>query len=452
MKVVVALVLALFAAAAVSAPPIVKTESGLLQGVADENVIVYKGIPFAAPPLGERRWKAPQPAAHWAGIRKADTFPPQCSQLGPPLPTMPAEPTSEDCLYLNLWAPVKHSHAKVPVIVFFYGGGFRRGSASTPFYASGGLPKATGIILVNVNYRVGPLGFLAHPELSAESSHHVSGNYALLDAIAGLQWVKRNVSAFGGDPARVTIFGHSAGSQLVSKLMISPPARGLFHAAIADSNADMGPMHTNEGMAVLSDAEKAGVAFASSLGARSLAELRKIPAETITESTFEGLPGVYGTSPSLPIVDGYVQPDDTYTLYTKGKQADVPLLLGYNEGEGEYFQAPITSSDYTAAVRKKYAAFADQILALFPAGSDEQTERNNSRLDAERSFVVMGSGECTDFTSQDLLLPFCFPIRQRPRRRATLRLPVPVRNAMERRSAENWQKNRRILDHLCQDR
>jgi para-nitrobenzyl esterase len=233
-------------------------------------------------------------------------------------------------------------------------------------YASGGLTKATGIILVNVNYRVGPLGFLAHPALSAESPHNVSGNYALLDAIAGLQWVKRNVSAFGGDPTRVTIFGQSAGSQLVSKLMVSPPARGLFHAAIGESNADMGPKHTNEGMAVLADAEKAGAAFAASFGAKSIAELRKVPADRITASTFEGLPGVYGTGQTLPIVDGYVLPDDSYSLYAKGEQAQVPLLLGYNADEGEYFQTAITKTDYGAAVRKKYGEFADQVLGALP--------------------------------------------------------------------------------------
>jgi para-nitrobenzyl esterase len=271
-------------------------------------------------------------------------------------------------------------------MVFFYGGGFRHGSASTPLYASGGLTKATGVILVNVNYRVGPLGFLAHPELSAESHHRVSGNYALLDAIAGLQWVKRNVSAFGGDPDRVTIFGQSAGSQLVSKLMVSPPARGLFHAAIGESNADMAPKHTNEGMAVLADAEKAGVAFAASLGAKSIAELRKVPAEKITASTFEGLPGVYGTGQTLPIVDGYVLPDDTYALYAKGEQAQVPVLLGYNADGGEYFQTPITMTAYAVAVRKKYGAFADQVLALFPASTDDEAMRSNSQLDAEGAF------------------------------------------------------------------
>jgi len=283
MKLTIAALLSISATLAATSglETVVKIDSGWVSG-SGTAVRSYKGIPFAAPPVGDLRWKAPQPAKHWGGIRKADKFPAQCSQLGPPLPTMPEEPTSEDCLYLNLWAPATHTKSKLPVMVFFYGGAFRHGSASTPLYASGGLTKATGIILVNVNYRVGPLGFLAHPALSAESLHHVSGNYALLDAIAGLQWVKRNVSAFGGDPNRVTIFGQSAGSQLVSKLMVSPPVRGLFHAAIGESNADMGPKHTNEGMAVLADAEKAGAAFAASFGAKSIAELRKVPADRIT--------------------------------------------------------------------------------------------------------------------------------------------------------------------------
>ncbi len=253
------------------------------------------------------RWKEPQPRKHWRGVRKADTFPSQCSQLGPPLPTMPEEPTSEDCLYLNLWTPAKRLNSKLPVMVFFYGGAFRQGSASTPLYASGGLPKTTGIILVTINYRVGPLGFLAHSELSAESPRHVSGNYALLDAIAGLQWVKRNISAFGGDPSRVTIFGQSAGSQLVSLLMISPPARGLFSAAIGESNANMGP-----GMPRLADAERSGASFAATLAARSLAELRRIPAEKITKAPFNAWPNI----------DGYAIPDETFTMFTKGLQTD----------------------------------------------------------------------------------------------------------------------------------
>jgi para-nitrobenzyl esterase len=284
---------------------------------------------------------------------------------------MPEEPTSEDCLYLNLWTPANPSSSKLPVMVFFNGGEFRRGSASTPLYASGGLAKATGVILVTVNYRIGPLGFLAYPELSTESPHHVSGNYAVLDAIAALEWVKRNISAFGGDSSRVAIFGQSAGSQLVSLLMISPPARGLFHAAIAESNANMGP-----GMMVITDAERRGVVFAESLGAKSLAALRKISAEKITASAFDAWPNV----------DGYVLPSETFTTFTKGLQTDVPLLLGYNEDEGQYFQTPITTADYTAQVRKEYGSFADQVLELFPAGTDEEAARSKSHLWAETAF------------------------------------------------------------------
>jgi para-nitrobenzyl esterase len=248
-------------------------------------------------------------------------------------------------------------------------------------YSSGGLPKTTGVILVTLNYRVGPLGFLAHPELSAESSHHVSGNYALLDAIAGLRWVKRNIAAFGGDSKKVTIFGQSAGSQLVSLLMISPPAQGLFHAAIGESNANMGP-----GMAVLAEAEKSGVAFAASLGAQSIAELRKVSAQKISGSKFEVPPGTRGTNQAWPIVDGYVIPDETYTLYAKGMQADVPLLLGYNKDEGQYFQTPQTVAGYVAAVRKEYGAFADQFLVRYPATNDGEASLSNSKLWAENAF------------------------------------------------------------------
>ncbi|MGC1521890.1 MAG: carboxylesterase family protein [Steroidobacteraceae bacterium] len=373
----------------------VKIDRGFVRGVVDGNVVEYKGIPFAAPPVGNLRWKPPQSPNHWPGVLEATRFPSQCSQLGPPLPTMPEEPTSEDCLYLNLWTPAKHTNAKLPVMVFFYGGGFLRGSASTPLYASGGLPKAAGVILVTVNYRVGALGFLAHPELSAESPRHVSGNYALLDAIAALKWVSRNVSAFGGDPRRVTIFGQSAGSQLISLLMISPPARGLFSAAIAESNANMGP-----GMPVLADAERSGVAFAESLGAQSLADLRKVPAEKITAPPFEAWPNI----------DGYVIPDETYTLYARGRQASVPLLLGYNEDEGEYFQAPTTATDYKAAVRKTYGSFADQVLDLFPGGTDGEAARSKTQLWAEAAFgwQMWSWARINSLTSKQKTFFYCF--------------------------------------------
>ena len=383
----IGMLMALFALTGLAAAdPVVTTDSGRIEGLIHGDIAEYRGVPFAQPPLAGLRWQAPRPVKHWPGIRKANQFPAQCSQLGPPLPTMPEEPTSEDCLYLNLWTPAIEPPQKLPVMVFFYGGGFVRGSASTPLYASGGLTQATGVIVVTVNYRLGALGFLAHPELSAESPHHTSGNYALLDAIAGLKWVKRNISAFGGDPDCVTIFGQSAGSYLINKLMISPPARGLFHAVIAESSADMGPTGTNEGLATLADAEKAGVAFARSLGARSITELRRVSAEKITASDFAGLPGIYGSSQTLPIVDGYLIPRDTHASYLAGQQAPVPLLLGYNLDEGQYFESPTTVAEYFSKVSARYGIFAERMEAAYPAHTDEEAAHAQSQLTAEHAF------------------------------------------------------------------
>lgn len=299
---------------------------------------------------------------------------------------MPVEPVSEDCLYLNLWVPAGPANAKRPVMVWLYGGGFRRGSASTPLYWGDELVRSKGVIVVNLSYRVGPLGFLVHPDLTAESSYQASGNYGLLDTIAGLRWVQRNVAAFGGDPTNVTVFGQSAGAWIINKLMISPLARGLFHAAIAQSGGDMGPMRTREGMAVLTDAEKSGVAFATVLGARSIAELRRISAHEITAAEFAGLPAIPHSNAALPIVDGYVIPDDTYTLYSAGKQADVPLLVGYNADEGAHMVSAVGATQYVASTHAQYGALADRFLALYPAGSEAESSRSQTRLAAESAF------------------------------------------------------------------
>lgn len=362
------------------------TDSGPVQGVRDGSIVVYKGIPFAAPPIGDLRWRAPQPAPRWDKVLKADAYKSQCMQLGPPLPTMPEETSSEDCLYLNLWAPAGLTDAKRPVMVWFYGGSFRRGSASTPLYWGDELARNRDVIVVTVNYRVGPLGFLVHPELTAESGYQGSGNYGLMDAVAGLQWVQRNAAAFGGDPQNVTIFGQSAGAWVVNKLMVSALARGLFHKAIAQSGGDMGPTRTREGRAVLSDAEKSGVAFATSLGAASIAELRRTSAETITAARFESLPGIPQSNAALPIVDGYVIPRDTYALYAAGKQADIPLLIGYNADEGAYGFEPVETAVYLENIRKQFGVLADEFLALYPATPEVESARSQARLWAESTF------------------------------------------------------------------
>ena len=358
-----------------------------MSGVREDDVIVYKGIPFAAPPVGPLRWRAPQPVARWSGLLAADKYKPQCVQNWPPVPTMPAEPVSEDCLYLNLWAPAEAAKTQRPVMVFIYGGGFRAGSASTPLYRGNALAHRYGVIQVNLSYRVGPLGFLVHPELTAESGYHASGNYGLLDVIAGLQWVQRNVTAFGGDPDNVTVFGQSAGAWVINNLMVSPLARGLFHAAIAESEGgDMGPAGTQEGMALLAGAERGGVAFAKTFGAQSIAQLRQVPADKITASDFPGLPAVANSDMALPIVDGYVIPDDPYTLCAAGKQADVPLLLGYNANESAHMFSPVSRGAFIANVRQHYGAMAEQFLALYPASSAAEALRSQGRLWVESTF------------------------------------------------------------------
>jgi para-nitrobenzyl esterase len=253
-----------------------RVEQGILQGTKEAGLTVYKGIPFAAPPVGDLRWRAPQPASAWQGIRLADKFAPQCVQGGSG-PDGKAPAMSEDCLYLNVWSPARSASGRVPVLVWIYGGGFNAGATSVPVY-SGEVLARKGVVLVSIAYRVGALGFLAHPELSAESPQHVSGNYGLLDMIAGLQWIQKNIAAFGGDPNKVTIFGESAGGIAVSQLCASPLAKGLFQGAISESGGSFGPPRPSggpgENMRLLATAERDGQAFAVGAGADSLAELR----------------------------------------------------------------------------------------------------------------------------------------------------------------------------------
>lgn len=331
----VTLGLLLAACSGSSGRAVVMTESGPVAGTVDGGVRVFRGIPFAAPPVGRLRWQPPEGVKSWKQVLAADAYKPQCTQPGPPLPGMPQEPNSEDCLYLNLWAPARAAAVPRAVMVFLYGGGLRRGSASTPLYWGDELARREDIIVVNLAYRIGPLGFLAHPGLSAESARHVSGNYGLLDMVAGLSWVKRNIAAFGGDPGNVTVFGQSAGSYAINELMVSPLARGLFQKAIGESSADMGPAGSTDGIVRLADAERVGVAFAQSLGAGSIAELRKMPAERIQFAEFKGLPDVPHYDGARDVLDGYVIPDDIYSLYAAGKQAHIPLLLGYDADEDE---------------------------------------------------------------------------------------------------------------------
>ena len=339
-------------------PSPVKVSEGMVQGTFENGLTVYKGIPFAAPPVGDLRWKAPQPAAKWEGVKQATKYGPAAFQGG-----NPPSGKSEDCLYLNVWTPAKSAREKIPVLVWIYGGGFSFGSTAEPGYNGEKLAKK-GVVLVSIAYRVGQLGFLAHPELSAENPNHTSGNYGLLDQIAGLQWIKKNIAAFGGDPDKVTIFGESAGGISVSMLCASPLAKGLFQGAISESGGSFGPTRSTtypgENMKTLKQAELDGKSYAQKVGASSIAELRKIEADK--------LPLGMGMGGGWPITDGYVIPDDQHKMYEAGKYNDIPVLIGYNSDEGASFSREKKPEEYIAGVKARYGKFADDLIKAYPAG------------------------------------------------------------------------------------
>ncbi|AEV98752.1 carboxylesterase [Niastella koreensis] len=350
-------------------PAAIKIADGLVQGRVEGGLTVYRGIPFALPPVGNLRWRAPQPVKKWDTVLQANKFAP-----GPVQGWTPPSGKSEDCLYLNVWSPALSAGEKLPVLVWIYGGGFNAGATSDVNY-SGEKLAAKGVLFVSIAYRVGQLGFLAHPELSAESPSHTSGNYGLLDMIAGLQWVQKNIAAFGGDPGKVTIFGESAGGIAVSMLCASPLAKGLFRGAISQSGGSFGPPRTTtypgENLKKLPDAESAGSAYVKNAGYNSIANLRKLDADK--------LPAIRGLA--WPIIDGWVIPDDQYKLYDAGKYNDVAVMIGYNSDEGASFSPPKTPADYTTAVNTRYGKFAADLLKAYPVDSNNvpKTARDLSR-------------------------------------------------------------------------
>lgn len=383
--IVAASLLAAFATTAGAQPA--KTDGGLIEGTATNGVTAYKGIPFAAAPVGDLRWRAPQPPAPWQGVRKADAFGPACPQdqsfnkfIG-----LPELPTSEDCLYLNVWTPAKSSGAKLPVMVWIYGGGFTGGATGLPTYDGAHL-ASKGVVLVSIGYRIGALGYLAHPELDAESGGHGSGTYGLMDQIAGLKWVQKNIAAFGGDPAKVTIFGESAGGYSVSMLAYSPKARGLFARVIAESGANFHPpkVTADEGgvsAPALALAEKQGTDFLGKIGAKSIAEARKVSPAAIMKAQGPELGAFW------PALDGNVLPGDEYVAYEHGAYNDTPALIGTNEDEGAVFVRQATVDEYTRMVKAQYGNKASAILAAYPAMTDAQALRAQRDLFADTAFV-----------------------------------------------------------------
>jgi para-nitrobenzyl esterase len=353
----------------------VLTDSGLISGVREGGLNVYKGVPFAAPPLGELRWRPPSPNEPWPGTRKTNAFAPACMQEGVSMPGEAPPAVSEDCLYLNIWAPPPSLRKPVPVIAWIYGGGYRNGSASMPLYWGDRLAHKQ-VLVVTIAYRLGPLGFLALPELTRESPHQSSGNYGLMDQIAALEWIQRNIAAFGGDPKRVTIAGQSSGAISVSVLMASPRAAGLFQRAIGESGGLFEPLQLAPNY-VLANAERDGEKYAATLGARSLQELRRLPAAAL-------LGGANAGGVTHPVIEPYVLPVSPYEAFASGHQNDVPLLIGSNAEEARALTdvADVKSATFDQGVESSFGALPAPIMAAYPHATD--AEARQARLDLER--------------------------------------------------------------------
>ncbi|QJW90524.1 carboxylesterase family protein [Spirosoma taeanense] len=375
--------------------PQAKTANGVLEGTLEPSGIrSFKGIPFAQPPVGDLRWREPQPTKNWTGVRQANKFGPRAMQraifgdMG-----FRSDGMSEDCLYLNVWTPAKSEKERLPVLVYFYGGGFVAGDGSEARY-DGENMASKGIVTLTVNYRLGAFGFMAHPELTKESPHHASGNYGYLDQSAALRWVQQNIAAFGGDPKRVTIAGESAGSISVSAQMASPLSKNLIAGAIGESGSLLGTLPPTS----LSEAEQSGVKFAEQVGAKSLAELRAMPAEKLLEAT---------ANPNTPRfssnVDGYFFPKSPFAIFAAGEQAKVPLLVGWNSEEMNYRmvlgkEAP-TTENYTKAVQKLYGERSAEALKAYASAADTDVEQVATDLAGDR-FIGYSTWKWADLQSK----------------------------------------------------
>jgi para-nitrobenzyl esterase len=343
------------ATAAIEEP--IKLDAGLVSGASTgtPEVRVFKGIPYAEPPVGDLRWRAPKTAAHWDGTRKGDEFSAVCMQGG-------NQKMGEDCLYLNVWTGAKSANEKLPVMFWIYGGGYYTGSGSQAMYDGEAWAKK-GAVVVTFNYRLGEFGYFAYPELTRESDRRGAANFGAMDSIAALQWVQKNIAHFGGDPKKVTILGESAGAGMVANLMTMPAAKGLFERAVGESSA--WSTATINTLPTLADAEAEGVKVADKVGAKSLAELRAKPAADIQRAG-RGLG---------PVVDGYLIPEDPSKVFAAGKQFDIPVLVGSNRDES-FGGTPKSAADFIEQAKKRFGDLADAYLKLYPAGSDEEARES----------------------------------------------------------------------------
>jgi para-nitrobenzyl esterase len=353
----------------------VKTQAGIISGKTsdDQAVKIFLGVPFAAPPVGDLRWKAPQPVSSWQGVRACIT-PPASAMQASPKPFMcwskefmaPESPLSEDCLYLNVWTAAKSIQEKLPVMVWIHGGAFTGGSGSVPLYNGDGMARK-GVVFITINYRLGIFGFFAHPELSAESDLKTSGNYGILDQIAALKWVKENVAAFGGDPKNVTISGQSAGAFSVNMLVVSPMAKGLFNKAIAQSGGMF--FKESDPEQSLKAANERGRRLTEKLGIKSIAGFRAISADSVLKIQ----------SQVDIVIDNIVIPP-FYETFVAGKQNDVSLISGWNADDGVSFGPPPTAEQFKVGAKNQYGDKADAYLKYFPANTDAEAAQSRKLI------------------------------------------------------------------------
>lgn len=373
-----------------SNPLVVKTDKGKLRGALTEDgkVRAFKGIPYAAPPVGQLRWQAPQPAAKWKGVRDATTFGSRCMQAPIYEDMVFRDPgPSEDCLTLNVWTPANAKKSALPVMVWIYGGGYQAGGTSEP-RQDGQFLAHRDVVVVSMNYRLGIFGFFVHPELTAESPHHASGNYGLLDQYAALEWVQKNIAAFGGDPRNITIFGESAGSFSVSSLMASPLSQNIFRKAIGES----GGAFSSSGLSYQPRVarEQTDMKFArTAFGTTNLADLRKISSDEMLKAAT-----AKGNGPRIhfgPDVDGWFLPDSVPNIYAAGKQAHIPLLAGWNADESRaeviFANPQPTAESFRLKATAEFGPNTEEFLKLYPASTDAEAVRSAGDLASDR-FII----------------------------------------------------------------
>jgi para-nitrobenzyl esterase len=415
----------------------VPTASGAISGVREAGLDVYKGVPFAAPPVGELRWRPPSAIKSWAGTRKADGFAPACMQEGVSMPGEIPPTVNEDCLYLNIWTPAMSARSLLPVLVWIHGGGYRNGSPSMPLYWGDRLAHK-GIVVVTIAYRLGPLGFLALADLTRESAHRSSGNYGLMDQIAALEWIQQNIAAFGGDPKRVTIAGQSSGAMSVSVLMASPRARGLFQGAIGESGALFEPLQLAPNY-LLANAERDGEKYVASLGVKSLQELRRLPAAAL-------LGGANAGGVTHPVIEPYVLPVSPYEVFASGRQNDVPLLVGSNAEEARALTnvADVKAATFDAGVQSSFGTLPAAILAAYPHATDAEAQQARLGLERDLRFGwdMWAWARLQAATGKSHVYYYSF--QQRP--------PFPIGSVYEGWGASHFAELWYVFDHLNQTR